>query len=145
MRSRRPREQIRPSREELKVIRSVDWKVHGNATWGTGMWGIVTECEVRGVTFYVRENIRGNHFMISGGERLGMKQGRVPKSFDSVLDVAAPPEALPWVMELVTRIDAGDAKASETRAAPARRAVRHAAFTMKTAPDYFTGRRGRCR
>jgi hypothetical protein len=127
--------------DEFQVQRRTEWKIHGNSTWGTGMYGDVTECSARDVTFYVRENIRGDHFMLSGGGRLALKEGRIPDGFLPVLDVAAPAEHLPWILELVTRVDAHDATVSERRKVAARKACTHAAFTMNTAPRYFENRR----
>jgi hypothetical protein len=72
----------------------VPWLVH----WGGlsnphgGLEGKLTKCRLGGLVFYVRENIavRGGHFQVSSGERIGWKRGRLSKRHKQILELAAP-------------------------------------------------------
>ncbi|MBX3465320.1 MAG: hypothetical protein KF878_00290 [Planctomycetes bacterium] len=82
------------SRERLEIVRSCDWPMHhggANNPHG-GLWGQLTEIRVDGVTAYVREHFRTDHFHMPGNARIGMKKGRMPAGARLVLELAAPAE-----------------------------------------------------
>jgi len=58
--------------------------------------------------FYVRENIgvRGGRFMVSSGERMGWKQGRLARRHLQVLELAALPSEWERIAKLVHEVDA---------------------------------------
>jgi hypothetical protein len=92
------------------VLAQVPWTVH----WGGlnnpqgGLEGQLTMCRLGRVVFYVRENIafQGGHFMVSSGERMGWKQGRLSRRHLQVLELAAPEEAWDQLAAVVQEVDA---------------------------------------
>jgi hypothetical protein len=57
-----------------------------------GLEGKLTKCRLNGLVFYVRENVAvmGGQFLVSSGERMGWKQGRLSRRHAQILELAAP-------------------------------------------------------
>lgn len=57
--------------------------------------------------FYVRENVafHGGHFMVSSGERMGIKLGRLSKRHLQILELAAPDNDWNRIAAVVHEVD----------------------------------------
>lgn len=94
---------------QLEVLQQVPWQIH----WGGlgnpqgGLEGKLTRCRLGKMLFYVRENIRasGGHFLVSAGERMGWKHGRLSSRHSPVLELLAPEEEWSRLADLVHDID----------------------------------------
>jgi hypothetical protein len=92
------------------VLDQVPWTVH----WGGidnpsgGLEGQLTKCRLGDTVFYVRENIAfmGGHFMVSSGERMGWKQGRLSGRHAQILELAAPEHDWERIAAVVQGADA---------------------------------------
>jgi hypothetical protein len=73
-----------------------------------GLEGKLTKCRLGGTVFYVRENVavQGGHFMVSAGERMGWKQGRLARRHAQVLELVAPADEWAGIANLVHQADA---------------------------------------
>lgn len=89
---------------ELEILGTSEWQIHGGM-WGPGLWGQVTHCRWGEELVWVREHIRGPHFQTNANARLALKEGRVPKSFREVLELAAPDAIWEEVAAAVREMD----------------------------------------
>jgi hypothetical protein len=69
---------------------------------------MLTKCRSGTTEFYVRENIApcGGQFMVSSGERMGWKRGRLSNRHRQVLELAAPESEWERVASIIHDIDA---------------------------------------
>jgi hypothetical protein len=72
-----------------------------------GLEGKLLKCRLGQFVFFVRENFvgRGGHFMVSAGERMGWKQGRLSSRHTQVLELAAPASEWDGLAALVRAAD----------------------------------------
>jgi hypothetical protein len=92
------------------VLDQAPWPVH----WGGlgnphgGLEGKLTKCRLGTTVFYVRENIApcGGPFLVSAGERMGWKQGRLSSRHVQVLELLAPDPEWRRMAALVHETDA---------------------------------------
>ena len=72
-----------------------------------GLEGQLTRCRLGKVVFCVRENIAvaGGHFLVSAGERMGWKRGRLSRRHVQVLELLAPQKEWSRLAGLVHEVD----------------------------------------
>lgn len=91
----------------IEVVAQMTWRVHAGTIEGVGgLDGQLTWCRIGDREFYVRENIRVDHFNVSGNERWGMKIGTSPIKRPQVLELACVSGCWTWTAEMVHACDA---------------------------------------
>lgn len=70
----------------IKVIQQWAWEQGQNNTADGGLVGLLSLCDMRGVKFWVRENVVKG-FEMSSGERWGDKRGATPAKHRQILEV----------------------------------------------------------
>lgn len=121
----------------IEVLDSCDWAIHGGACWNPngGIYGQLTKVKYLGCVFYVRENLQQAKpsFFQSANERLGMKQGRVPKGAREVLEIACDKSVRTALKTAVEKLEQGPAGRK-------RKVRAHLRFTVAWAEAQFVER-----
>ncbi len=113
-------------RPRLRVLAKAKYRrFQGNHANCAGVAFQVTECDYRGLRFFVRENFRYDTFTSNSGVRWGLQQGHSVSGVN-VLELACEPEFFDELSCLVHEADALK-----------RPVVRNRRFTLRTAPRYF--------